>query len=345
MLDVRQTDAFEGTAGLPGIEVTYLLPLRWTEPGPIDDLASYLEQVAGWVDEILVIDGSGPELFAAHAERFGESVVHLAPDPDLAFRSGKVDGVVTGLRRCRNDLVVIADDDVRYEYGNLQRVVEGLGRAELVRPQNYFEPNVWHTRWDSARSLLNRVRTGDRELPTGDFPGTLAVRRSALDPVHPYDGDALFENLELMRTVMARGGKVDTPLDLYVARRPPSAAHFLSQRVRQAYDDFAMPARAALFLSLIPVSFLLSGGRRAGWLLTVSGAGWFLAEKGRRKSGGTRYFPLSATLFTPLWILERSICSWVALISFFRGGVSYGGRRMRLAAHSTEDLRRRSAGN
>jgi hypothetical protein len=96
-----------------------------------------------------------------------------------------------------------------------------LGEADLVRPQNYFAELPWHARWDTARSLLNRVFSGDLEFPIGDFPGTLAVRRRALLATGGYDGDALFENLELMRTVRAAGGRVVTPLDLYVAPRPP----------------------------------------------------------------------------------------------------------------------------
>src|SRR4029079_2928969 len=113
-------------------------------------------------------------------------------------------------------------------------------------PQNYFDPLPWHARVDAARSLLNRVHSGDRELGSGDFPGTLGVRREAFVACGGYDGDVIFENLELMRTIEAAGGRVATPLDLYVRRLPPTTAHFISQRVRQAYDDFALPVRMAV---------------------------------------------------------------------------------------------------
>ena len=120
---------------------------------------------------------------------------------------GKVNGVVTGVRECSHERVVIADDDVRYDAAALRRVVALLDEADLVRPQNYFDPLPWHARWDTARSLLNRVFTGDPAFPVGDFPGTLAVRRSAFLASGAYDGDALFENLELMRTIRAAGGR------------------------------------------------------------------------------------------------------------------------------------------
>jgi hypothetical protein len=323
------------------VSVSYVLPLRWVQPGPIEELTRYLDRLAGEVDEVLVVDGSPAPVFARHAEALGEAIRHLRPDPDLDFAMGKVNGVVTGVRACRHGLVVIADDDVRYDPGTLRRTVDLLGEADLVRPQNYFDELPWHARWDTARSLLNRVFTGDPTFPVGDFPGTLAVRRPAFLASGAYDGDPLFENLELMRTVRAAGGTVVTPLDLYVARRPPSAAHFASQRVRQAYDDFALPARLGAFLCVVPlaVATVRRGGTRrlaAAALATVG-----IAEIGRRRGGGTERFPFTASLLAPAWIAERSICAWLAVGVRLRGGVRYGEGRLRRSATPMRELRRR----
>jgi hypothetical protein len=330
-------------APLSGDGVSYVLPLRWTEPGPIQDLASYLRRIAVEVDEVLVVDGSPPPLFAAHRAALAGAGRHLVPHPDLRFRMGKVNGVISGLRECRGERVVIADDDVRYDPAALRRTVALLAQADLVRPQNYFDELPWHARWDTARSLLNRVFTGDPAFPVGDFPGTLAVRRSTFLASGAYDGDALFENLELMRTVRAAGGTVLTPLDLYVARRPPSSAHFRSQRVRQAYDDFALPARIGAFLALGPLALSLAWRRR--WRRLGSGAlaAVLLAECGRRRAGGAERFPLSGSLLAPLWLAERALCSWLALGARLRGGVRYGDGRLPRSATPLRRLRKRYA--
>jgi hypothetical protein len=322
---------------------SYVLPLRWTQPGPLEDLAVYLHWIAREVDEVLVVDGSPPPLFESHGEALGDDVRHLHPHPELDFGMGKVNGVLTGLRECSREHVVLADDDVRYDGPALRRTIGLLERADLVRPQNYFDELPWHARWDSARSLLNRVFTGDPGFPVGDFPGTLAVRRGAFFAAGGYDGDALFENLELMRTIRVAGGIVLTPLDLYVARRPPSARHFLSQRVRQAYDDFAMPPRLAAFLALLPSAAWLARSGRSGRrrLVTAALGSIGVAEIGRRRAGGAERFPPSASLFAPAWIAERSLCSWLALAARIRGGVRYGERRLRHAATSPRRLRRR----
>jgi hypothetical protein len=321
--------------------VSYVLPLRWTRPGPIEELAAYLRLLGSEVDEALVVDGSPATLFQQHAKALRGVARHLRPHSDLDFRMGKVNGVVTGVRECSHERVVLADDDVRYDCPELRRTVDLLGEADLVRPQNYFNELPWHARWDTARSLLNRIFTGDPTFPVGDFPGTLAVRREVFLASGAYDGDALFENLELMRTIRASGGVVLTPLDLYVARRPPDAAQFLSQRVRQAYDDFAIPARLCAFLAVVPlVSELVrrGHGRR---LLAPLLASVGVAELGRRRAGGAERFPLCSSLLAPAWIAERAICSWLALRARLAGGVRYGDGRVRHSATSMRRLRRR----
>ena len=255
---------------------------------------------------------------------------------------GKVNGVITGVRRASNEAVVIADDDVRYEPHALREVVEGLGRTELVVPQNYFQPLPWHARWDTARTLLNRIYTGDRWFPVGDFPGTLGVRRTFFLEIDAYDGDLIFENLQLMRTIRAAGGKVETALDLYVRRLPPTTRQFLSQRVRQAYDDFAIPLRMGGFLLIGPVLVGLALARRARIAAGLAAGTMALAEKGRRRGDGASVYPASCSLMAPAWIAERAICSWLALAQrVLRGGTTYRGGVISRAATSPAELKRR----
>jgi hypothetical protein len=322
-------------------EASYVLPLRWTEPGSIEELASYLRSLSGTVSEVLVVDGSPPPLFEAHAAALRGVAIHMAPHADLAFPMGKVNGVITGVRGSSHERVVIADDDVRYEPEVLARTLALLAEADLVRPQNYFTELPWHARWDTARSLLNRVFTGDPAFPVGDFPGTLAVRRGTFLRSGAYDGRALFENLELMRTIRAAGGTVVTPLDLYVGRRAPSTAHFFSQRVRQAYDDFAIPTRIGAFLAIAPLTAELLRRGRGRYLPLAALMTIGLAELGRRRAYGAERFPLSGALLAPAWVGERSLCAWLALGSRLRGGVPYGGRRLPHSATSMRRLRRR----
>ena len=317
------------------LRLSYVLPIRRSEVVADEEFGGYLRMLSRWVDDLIVIDGSPDPVRSSHARAWGHLVRHVAPDPRHAFLNGKVNGVLTGVACARNDPVVIADDDVRYTPVELERIVELLRRAHLVRPQNYFQPLPWHAKWDTARTLINRA-VGE------DYPGTLAVRRSFLNAVGGYEGDVLFENLELIRTVRAAGGTIVNAPDLYVRRIPPSPRGFRSQRVRQAYDDFALPGRFAVELALGP-AMVAALWRRHLRLLVVGAVGAVaLAEWGRRRAGGGGIFAASTTWFAPAWVIERAACAWAAVaIRALRGGMPYAGGVLRRAATSERELRRR----
>lgn len=310
---------------------TYLLPLRWTEDGGIADLAKYLAEVVQWA-EVLVVDGSPEEVFARHAAAFPAAVRHIRPA--VSCRNGKVAGVLTGLAQASNDRVVIADDDVRYSAEAFRKVVALLDTAEVVRPQNYFLNLPWHARWDTGRALLNRALGSD-------FPGTLGVRRSVLQATGGYDGDVLFENLELLRTVRAAGGRELRADHVFVGRLPCSARHFFRQRVRQAYDDFAQPPRLALELSLLPTALLLGRRYGASGCAAAGAVVVGLAELGRRRRGGREVFPPSAALWAPAWLCERAVTIWLALLRRLTGGVPYAGSKLVKAGNPLRVLRRK----
>lgn len=325
------------TAAEP-IRCSYLVSVRWGDGEGRAGLAAHLAEMTALGAEAIVADGSAPAVFAANGAAFAAAgALHLAPDPDLACRNGKVAGVLTAARRASHEALVIADDDVRYDRAALGRTVALLADHDLVRPQNYFRPLPWHARWDTARTLLNRAFGRD-------YPGTLAVRRSLLREIDGYDGDVLFENLELIRTVAAAGGSEAAPLDLYVPRLPPSTGHFFGQRVRQAYDDFALPARMALWLAVVP-AVAAAALRRPRLPLAAAVVAVGLAELGRRRAGGRAVFPATGSLAAPVWVLERGTCAWLALAARLRyGGVRYAGTRIAVAANSRRGLKRRRAG-
>ena len=317
------------------LPATYVLPLRWRREQPLEEPTAYLRWLAGRM-QVIVVDGSPPALFEHHHRVWRTVVTHVRPDPRFTFISGKVNGVLTGIERAANDMVVVADDDVRYDERALLRTLDHLGHHDVVLPQNYFDPLVWHALWDTARSLVNRS-------VAHDWPGTLGVRRATLLGVGGYDGNVLFENLELVRTVVAAGGSFIAPLDLFVRRLPPTTAQFWSQRVRQAYDEFARPPLLVGSLALLPALVVLLARRRLGAVLAGAGTAVALAERGRRRGAGTTVFSGSASLMAPLWLAERAVCSWIALAQrVLFGGVRYGDVILRRAASSPAELRRRA---
>lgn len=283
-----------------GDSAEYILPLRWTSDSGIYELVTYLERLCSWID-VTVVDGSADSLFERHAAQFPAQVRHVRANPGTAG-NGKVAAVMTAVRLSNASRLVIADDDVRYTHKTLAAVVRCLDEAEVVAPQNYFAPQPWHALWDTSRTLINRCFTRD-------FPGTLAVRREALLATGGYE-PVLFENLELIRTIAAAGGRESPHPELLVARRPPTARHFLRQRIRQAYDDFAQPPRLGVELALLPLltaAAKLPLRQRVTILAGLAAAAVACAETGRRRHGGSAVFPAKASLYAPLWVMERAV--------------------------------------
>jgi hypothetical protein len=315
-------------------EVSYVLPIRRIVASEDDEFDAYL----GWLDartDLVVVDGSPEPTFHEHARRWRRCGRHVPADPDLTYINGKVRGVLTGMRLAGHERVIIADDDVRYDESAIQAVARLLDEADAVVPQNYFDPCPWHAQWDTARTLVNRAIDHD-------WPGTVGVRRSVACRADGYDGDVLFENLELIRTIRARGGSVVAPLDCYVRRVPPTVEHFVSQRVRQAYDELARPARFVVSLAIVPSIVLAIRSRQPAALLAL-GAPAALAAAGRARADGRRHFSPWAVLLAPFWMLERGVCTWIALGWRVRGGCRYHGRTIKRAAHSLRTLRRAEA--
>ncbi|PWC06460.1 glycosyltransferase [Mycetocola zhujimingii] len=311
----------------------YVLPLRWANrraAADASELTEYLRALSGHLD-VTVVDGSPATVFATHHALWADVVRHMAPDGPTTG-NGKVGGVLTGIRLARHRGVILADDDVRYDRRGLERMVAELESVDVIRPQNHFTALPWHARWDTARTLINRA-------VASDYPGTLGVNRDLLLELGGYDGDVLFENLELIRTITAGGGRERRVGDLFVGRIPPSVAHFIRQRLRQAYDSSAQPVRLVLELGLLPL--LVSSIRRPVRLACITATAIGLAEFGRRRQGGTRVFPVTSALWAPAWLAERAVCAWLAVGARMLGGAKYGSSRLKKAANSPAALRQK----
>ena len=313
-------------------DVSYVLPIR----GPVEvdtQLAAYVAWLSERVD-VVIADGSTPAVFDSHTRLWGPGVRHLAVTSRCL--NGKVAGVVDGVLAATCERVVVADDDVRYDNAALREIAALLDHHDVVRPQNYFSPLSWHARWDSARSLVNRAWGQD-------YPGTVGIRRSSFVEAGGYCGGVLFENLELLRTMAAHGHRLHDAPDLLVRRVPPATRHFARQRVRQAYDSFAQPGRLVAELCVLPLIGVVLGRVRpwrsaAAYVAAGAAVAVTVAERGRRRGQARRFFPRTGSWWAPVWVAERSVCSWVAMVTRLRGGVVYGGARLATAAHSIRQL-------
>jgi hypothetical protein len=305
---------------------TYVLPFRRALFSPVEmaKLARYCEGLAQIGCDVIVVDGSPPAVFERNQEILGAICRHEPVNRSFGFLNDKVNGIHTGVELARCENIILADDDVRYTTENVREVLRLLETNEVVRPQNFLRPLPWWAKMEAARMLINRAT-----LRAADYPGTCAFRRATMLSAGHYDGDVLFDNEEILRHFAERECTVAYANDLFIRKRPPTFRKWIEQRPRQAYEDFGMRMKTALFFSLIPLLIFATtlGGIAGfvGFVLFVSLGAILIAGRGRARGQARRFVPRRCAYFAPLWIAERTLSTWWALYWLVRyGGYPFG---------------------
>jgi hypothetical protein len=307
---------------------TYLLPIRRSSLSAKEaaELAEYFQTLNDAGCDVLVIDGSPPPVFEQHHEIWRSLCRHEQVDRSFGYLNDKVNGIHTGVNLAAVEKIVLADDDIRYAPAQINRVCELLDEFEVVRPQNFLAPLPWWARLEAARMLINRAT-----LRTADYPGTCAFRRAAMLRVGHYDGDVLFDNEEIIRHFAREGAAISYATNLFVQKRPPRFRKWIEQRPRQAYEDFGLRWKTALFFSLPLLAALFAYG--AGmkglffYLIFLSAVSVVLAAAGRLRGKASQYFPWSVCFYAPIWIIERTFSTyWAFYWHFAHGGYPFGDK-------------------
>jgi hypothetical protein len=307
---------------------TYLLPIRRAAFSGAEaaELAEYFRLVNEAGCDLLIVDGSPALVFEQHGQVWRGLARHEAVDRSFGYLNDKVNGIHTGVNLAATEKIILADDDIRYTTNNIAAVSELLEQFEVVRPQNFLSPLPWWARMEAARMLINRAT-----LRTADYPGTCAFRRSTMLRVGHYDGDVLFDNEEIIRHFARAGASVSYALNLFVQKQPPTLRKWKEQRPRQAYEDFGLRGKTALFATLPFVAAGLGIALGVQGLLLfaglLAGGSFALALGGRLRGTAARHFPFSVCLFAPLWVLERTASTyWAVYWHLTRGGYPFGDK-------------------
>lgn len=270
---------------------SYLVVLDGNWRGDLREFADYLSALGMAKCDVIIVDDSPEHTLARHRRVLCWFGRHVAARPRHRDLSGAVDPLRAALDFASCDRVIVAGATVRYDAGALDEVCALLDYHQAVEPQDYLEPLPWWGGIEAGRMLVHR---GIETLP--DHGATFAFRKSAIRGIPAVD------------CVGAR--------DVFVRRLPPQLAEWLTERPRQAGDDFALPVKSAFFLALLPLALLLAafGGIRlaGGYAGAVAMGSVALAVRGRVGAGTV--FPLRACLYAPLWVLERSVSVYWALV-------------------------------
>ena len=226
-----------------------------------------------------------------------------------------IDVVRTAAHVASCEKIIIADEHVRYNVADLTELCAMLDAHEVVEAQDYLEPMPWWGGIDAGRMLVHRGID-----PHPDRGATFGFRRSVVRGLRGFDATG---STDPVRLFALHGAEVVGATELFVRRCPRQLGEWLRERPREAGLDFDIPAKAAFFFALIPMAVLLTlmgGGRIAiGYTAAVAFASIVVAVRGRIGAGA--FFPLRACLYAPLWVLERSVSVYWALLQRMRGTV------------------------
>jgi hypothetical protein len=305
----------------------------------LDDLRSFANHlstlgVAGC--EVIVVDDTPS--FERNRRIFRWVGRHVSALPRHRALSGAVDPIRAAQDLASCEKVVVANARVRHDAATLAAVCSLLDVHEVVEPQDYYDPLPWWGGVDTGRMLVHR---GIEPLP--DHGATFGFRRAAVRGLRGLDafddgGD------DHVRRLQSQGAAVHSAGELFVRCEPPAIGSWLSTCARHAYDDFASPLKTAFFFALLPVAALLiafAGAPLASGYAGVLVVG-SLALAIRGRAGASSVFPFRAALFAPLWMLERSVSVYWALLRKLAGR---GAVSARPASEGTWPEGRREAGS
>ncbi|HEX7831135.1 MAG TPA: hypothetical protein VF787_15875 [Thermoanaerobaculia bacterium] len=278
------------------------------------DLATYLSTLGVANCDVVILDPSPRAQFDLNARILRWVGRHVAVRSEYRTVNGNVDVIRAAVAYAPGEKVIVAAEDVRYSAEAIGQMCALLEMHEVVEPQDYLDPLPWWGNIEASRMLVHRGIE-----PQPDHGTTFGFRRAALRSLRGLANSLVYD--DPVRRLAASGAEIYAATDVFVRREPGAFRDWLEQRPRLAGEDFAMPVKSAFFFSLVPVLLVLAilGGLQlaGGYASVIAFASVGLAARGR--IGATSFFPMSACLFAPLWVFERSLSVYWALYRKVRG--------------------------
>jgi hypothetical protein len=282
--------------------------------GELRELANYLSTLGVAGCDVVILDPSPRLQFELNGRILRWVGRHLAVRPEHRAPSGTLDLVRAAASVAACEKVIVAAEDVRYTPAAVGQLCDLLDVHEVAEPQDYLDPLPWWGGIEAARILVHRGIE-----PEPDHGATFGFRRSAIRSLRTLGAGEVMD--DPVRRLAAAGAEVFAAANVFVRREPGALDEWLAQRPREAGEDFTLPFKSAFFFSLLPLMLILAatGGAElaGGYATVIAFVSVALAVRGRAGAGS--FFPLHACLFAPLWVIERSVSVYWALLCRLRG--------------------------
>lgn len=283
--------------------------------------AHYLSTLASADCEVLILDSAPSDVFDSR-ECILRWVGRHVPLHDYRFSDDRVDGLRAAASLASAEKVVMASADARCTAEELRDLCVLLERHDVVEPEEYVGMSPWWRGVEAGGLLL--YRGTDQRPPRSTF----AFRRSAYRPLRAAIVNAHEPALSFA------GSDVLEAHDVFVRREPRPLLERLKGRSAAAFDSVD-PIKSLFFIGVLPLLLALAviGGLdiAGGYAGIVAIGSVLLAVRGR--IGASRFFPLAACLFAPLWIVERSVGVYWSLFARLGAGTAAASTATAVGRH------------
>ena len=282
--------------------------------------------------ELLIVDDCPDHIYGEIDAWFKDTrAVHFRPDKSFKTgANGKLNSVRSGLQLASHDMILLLDDDFRPTAATLDSLKAELEKSPCLKCMvAYISPTVTDL-INSCGIFCVNTMTAQRQ-----FCGHIGFHHSIMKRVGFPSSDGLFDELVIERAFQKSGMTAGYARNVFLEIITHGRAKFFEQRLRYAYENMAYPFRFICYLLVCPLLILL------GWLVSLTavfGAVLLITVcvtiiclVGQRKYAANRY-PRWTFLLACCWFWPYTIYSWLAIISYCRGGILFGGRRVRSPA-------------
>jgi hypothetical protein len=306
-----------------------------TFAGPRDLIRHYykLLREAEGNFSFLILDNSPPEVSGRLREICLDTNIPYALLPQSETRAGnnrKLDAVRYALGLTVTEKTILFDDDIRPTGTNIERITDELEHFTLVKCIiDFISPNTFDRIDLAGICAFNQLSRHKQNW------GNISFLKSTLLERGFPSSNLLYDELAIERTI--RRGQYqecyisDLPIPMKSSGR--SLGEYLRQRIRYAYENIAFPVRFFAFDILLLFAVLGIAYFWSAWMsvlvIALVSAIVICASYTYQRSLAWQFAAGRVWPYAPLWYWPYPFCSCCALVLFFRGGILFGGNRIR----------------
>ncbi|MGW5955902.1 glycosyltransferase [Bacillus mycoides] len=258
------------------------------------------------------------------------NITHFVPSTNLRTGANdKLNGIYAALDYVKYDKILLVDDHFRITKETVKSIYKYFDKYDCFKTMPKFNKHPFSVLVDMCGMFVVNIIDSKKQ-----YCGHLAFRKEHINKFGFPSRDALFDELALEFHLREHNCSVGFVKDVALeAVQEISFGKFLEQRVRYAYENFALPLRFTFFSLILPlliVLFTINVNLAIIAFMGLTLGVTLLAFVGQLIYGAS-LAPWYTFLLTPIWFWFYPITTWIALYKYFTGGVMFGGRKIRRA--------------